>query len=188
MPDSNRRHNRITIETRARSARGSRPPGRPPQPRSREWITALTIIGAAGLATFIALVLTSRPYNPMNSTLAPVRTVPAGSLAQQPSPKPSPNVAASPQQNQTTAVTASPEPTSDTIPDDAGIEAQIEKTLAADSILSKLDVSTLVESGKVTIVGSVRSADLKQRVEKVVSGIKGVTSVDNQLVVLAATP
>jgi osmotically-inducible protein OsmY len=74
------------------------------------------------------------------------------------------------------------------MPNDAEIQSQIEKTLAADSVLSKLDVSTLVEGGKVTIVGAVRSPDLKQRVEKTIQSLKGVVSVDNQLVVTEATP
>jgi osmotically-inducible protein OsmY len=84
----------------------------------------------------------------------------------------------------------SPEPTVETatVPDDAGIQSQIERTLASDPVLSKLDVSTLVEGGKVTIVGSVRSADLKQRVEKTLRSVKEVISVDNQLVVTEATP
>jgi osmotically-inducible protein OsmY len=72
--------------------------------------------------------------------------------------------------------------------DDASIQSRIDSTLAADPILARLDVSTLVENGKVTIVGSVRSAELKQRVEKAVHSIKGVTSVNNQLVVNEATP
>jgi osmotically-inducible protein OsmY len=74
------------------------------------------------------------------------------------------------------------------VPDDAGIQFQIDRTLTADPVLSKLDVSTLVEGGKVTIVGSVRSAELKLRVEKTLRSIKGVVSVDNQLVVTEATP
>jgi hypothetical protein len=151
---------------------------------------ALTVIGAAALATFIALFLTSRPYDPMNSTLAPVQTVPSGSLAIQPSPKPSPTISPSPQQNLAGGAVPSPEPSVETatVPDDAGIQSQIERTLASDPVLSKLDVSTLVEGGKVTIVGSVRSADLKQRVEKTLRSVKGVSSVDNQLVVTEATP
>jgi hypothetical protein len=46
----------------------------------------------------------------------------------------------------------------------------------------------LVESGKVTIVGSVRSAEIKQRVEKTIRSVKGVAGVDNQLVITEATP
>ena len=191
MSDHSRRRNRIVIETpTTRKQRGARPVGRQPGPGASEWIVALTVIGAAALATFIALFLTSRPYDPMNSTLAPVQTVPSGSLAIQPSPKPSPTISPSPQQNLAGGVVLSPEPTVETAPvsDDAGIQSQIERTLASDPILSRLDVSTLVEGGKVTIVGSVRSADLKQRVEKTLRSVKGVISVDNQLVVTEATP
>jgi hypothetical protein len=150
---------------------------------------ALTVIAAAALATFVALFITSRPYDPMNSTLAPVQTVPVGSLAS-PSPRASPSTSSTPQPEQAAGGQATPTPETETatIPDDAGIQARIERTLAADPALSKLDVSTLVEAGKVTIVGSVRSADLKQRVEKTLSSIKGVVSVDNQLVITEATP
>jgi len=191
MSDHSRRRNRIVIETpTTRKQRGARSVGRQPGPGASEWIVALTVIGAAALATFIALFLTSRPYDPMNSTLAPVQTVRSGSLAIQPSPKPSPTISPSPQQNLAGGVVPSPEPTVETatVPDDAGIQSQIERTLASDPVLSKLDVSTLVEGGKVTIVGSVRSGDLKQRVEKTLRSVKGVVSVDNQLVITEATP
>jgi len=191
MSDHSRRRNRIVIETpTTRKQRGARRVGRQPGPGASEWIVALTVIGAAALATFIALFLTSRPYDPMNSTLAPVQTVPSGSLAMQPSPKPSPVISPSPQQNLAGGAVPSPEPSVETatVPDDAGIQSQIERTLTSDPVLSRLDVSTLVDGGKVTIVGSVRSADLKQRVEKTLRSVKGVISLDNQLVVTEATP
>jgi len=191
MSYQTRRRKRIVIETSSgRHQRSNRPIGRQTRTGTSEGIVALTVIGAAALATFIALFLTSRPYDPMNSTLAPVQTVPSGSLAIQPSPKPSPTISPSPQQNLAGGAVPSPEPTVETAPvaDDAGIQSQIERTLASDPVLSKLDVSTLVEGGKVTIVGSVRSADLKQRVERTLRSVKGVISVDNQLVVTEATP
>jgi len=72
--------------------------------------------------------------------------------------------------------------------DDASVQSHIEAALAADPALARLDVSTLVENGKVTIVGSVRSAELKQRVERTIRSLKGVVAVDNQLVVNEATP
>lgn len=188
MSDYDKRRSRIVIDTpHARQQHGPRPVGAQPKPGTREAIVALTVIAAAALATFLALFLTSRPYDPMNSTLAPVQTVPAGSLATQPSPKPSPTALPS---NQTPATHPSAEPAAETatVPDDTGIQSEIERTLASDPALSKLDVSTLVEGGKVTIVGSVKSIDLKQRVEKTLRSVKGVISVDNQLVVTEATP
>jgi hypothetical protein len=150
---------------------------------------ALTVIGAAALATFVALFITSRPYDPMNSTVAPLPTVPAGSVAMQPSPKSAPTVSPSLPPSRT-AVAESPEASAETgtVPDDAEIQSQIERALASDPTLSKLDVSTLVEGGKVKIVGSVGSMDLKQRVERVLRSVRGVTGVDNQLVVPEATP
>ena len=72
--------------------------------------------------------------------------------------------------------------------DDASIQSRIDAALAADPALAKLDVSTLVENGKVTVVGSVRSAEVKQRVEKTIRSLKGVAIVDNQLVVNDTSP
>jgi hypothetical protein len=191
VADQAQRRKRIVIETtHARPRGGGRPNGRGPARGTREGIVALSVIAAAALATFVALFLTSHPYDPMNSTLAPAQRVPAGSLTMQPSPKPSPLLSPSPPTNQAPAARPSPEPATEpsTVPDDAGIQSQIERTLSSDPLLSKLDVSTLVEGGKVTIVGSVRSTDLKQRVERALRSIKGVVMIDNQLVVTGATP
>jgi hypothetical protein len=152
------------------------------------WV-AVSVIIAAALATFLALFITSRPYDPATASLAPQQTVPYGP-AYTPSPKPSPSASATPQVKPSTESTPAPpvEEASNTRPNDASIQSHIDATLAADPGLAKLDVSALVENGKVTIVGSVRSIELKQRVEKAIRAIKGVTSVDNQLAVNDATP
>jgi len=140
------------------------------------------------LATFLALFITSRPFDPETASLGPQQAIPAGPLVSpSPTAKPSPTISPTPQ----TKPSASPSATSADAAapvDDAAIQSRIDSTLAADPILAKLDVSTLVENGKVTIVGSVRSAELKQRVEKTIRSIKGVTSVSNQLVVNESTP
>jgi type IV secretory pathway VirB10-like protein len=163
---------------------------RPVTPRPRESIVALTVIAAAALATFLALFITSRPYDPMNSTLPPQQVVPSGPPVPSPSAKQSPTPAA--MQAQAATPARSPEVAAESpkapVIDDATIQAQIEKVIAAEPALAKLDVSTIVEGGKVTIVGSVRSADLKRRVEKVVRSVKGVVAVDNQLVITEVTP
>jgi hypothetical protein len=184
--DSGRQsRNRIVVQTSSRRYAQPRPQTRP---GNREGLVALSVIAAAALATFLALFLTSRPYDPMNSTVLPQGSVPEGPAMVSPSPKPSTSV--SPPQKP--SAEQSPAPPDETAavnsPDDAGIQAQIERTLAADPALAKLDVSTLVDQGKVTIVGSVRSADLKSRVERAINSVKGVASVDNQLVVTEATP
>ncbi len=186
---SNRKdRNRIVIKTPTRhNRRSSQSQSQRSAPRTRESLLAISVIAAAALATFIALFLTSQPYDPMNSTVLPQQSVPQGPAIVQASPKPSPSTSL----EQKLAAEQSPTPAGETAGAagyDAGIQSQIERTLAADPMLSKLDVSTLVEGGKVTVVGSVRSADLKMRVEKAVGSVKGVVSVDNQLVVTEATP
>jgi hypothetical protein len=191
MADYSNRGNRNRIVVKTRSWSDRRVPqssSRRPASKTREGVLALSVIAAAALATFIALFLTSRPYDPMNSTVLPQQIIPLGPAVAQPSPKPSPSTSTQPK----AAAEQSPTPATETKgaagTNDAGIQAQIERVLAADPVLSKLDVSTLVEGGKVTLVGSVGSADVKSRVEKTIKSVRGVVTVDNQLVVTAATP
>ena len=142
-------------------------------------------MGAAALATFLALFVTSRPYDPMDSTFDAQQAVPSGPpAAQSPTASPTPTATS-------TRPSESPEPAGETAPatvDDATIQAQIERASRSDPALANLDVSTIVEGGRVTIVGSVPSAETKQRVERTIRAIRGVVTVDNQLVVIEATP
>ena len=157
--------------------------------RNVELWVALSVVAAAALATFIALFLTSRPYDPMNSTFDAQQTVPQVPLAVA-SPSAQSNVA-TPAPTQAVVAQETPPPAgaaASTPPDDAAVEAQIEKALSSDSALAQADISTLVEGGRVTIVGSVRSAELKQRVERTIRAIKGVNSIDNQLVIIESSP
>src|SRR2546423_15143522 len=117
------RRSRIVVESRQqryqRSARSS--------VRNAEWLSAISLIVAAMLATFLALFLTSRPYDPMNSSIAPQLDIPSGPIALQPSPKPSPSPTAS-KENQK----ASPQPGGgiiETPVDDATIQSSIEKAI-----------------------------------------------------------
>jgi hypothetical protein len=179
------RHKQFVVETSP--GRGQRGSTRRAAPRPRESIVAVTVIVAATLATFLALVLTSRPYDPMDSTIAPQQAVPQGPITPTPSPKASTTVSPSNQGPASGQTSESAGEAKVAAIDDATIQAEIEKTIAGDSALSTLDLSTIVESGKVTLAGSVRSPDLKQRVEKAVRSVKGVVSVDNQLVITEAS-
>ena len=174
--------NRVVVST-SRQSRSAGPARR--RTGSREGVVALSVIGAAALATFLALFVTSRPYDPMDSTFDAQQTAPSGPLAAQ-SPTPSPTPTAT-----STRPSESPEPAGETAAatvDDATIQAQIERASRSDPALENLDVSTIVEAGRVTIIGSVPSAETKQRVERTIRAIRGVVAVDNQLVVIGATP
>lgn len=183
MEQRNRR--RVVITTSGEHVRRVGPrSARKPGPR--DWVLALVVIGAAALATFLALFLTSRPYDPMNSTVQPQQSMPQGQLQLQSTPTPSPST--SPTAKPTASAAESSGEPAQPPPDDATVQQEIEQALHSDSALADLDISTIVEGGRVTIVGSVRSVELKQRVVRVVRGIKGVGSIDNQLVVIEATP
>ena len=78
--------------------------------------------------------------------------------------------------------------TAPVIPDDGAIQTEIERRIAEDASLANIDMSTIVEGGRVTLVGSVKTQDLKTRIERLVRSIKGVMSVDNQLAVSQSTP
>ena len=187
MPDTRPPKNRIVVDAsrRHQSASNKRPQARPPG--SEPWI-AISIIVAAALATFLAMFITSRPFDPGAASLAPQQTIPAGPLVS-PSTRVSPTISPTPQTKLSVEQTPSiSEGEVAPAVDDASIQSRIDALLAADVTLTKLDVSTLVENGKVTIFGSVQSTELKQRVEKVIRSIKGVNIVNNQLVVNEATP
>ncbi|HXI26014.1 MAG TPA: BON domain-containing protein [Pyrinomonadaceae bacterium] len=121
----------------------------------------------------------------MSASLEPQQTVPVGPGI---SPSPKPSASASPTPQTAPSASLPSGETSPAVVDDATIQSEIDKTLASDSALANLDVSTLVENGKVTIVGSVKSAELKQRVAREIRALKGVTSIDNQLVIVESTP
>jgi hyperosmotically inducible protein len=52
-----------------------------------------------------------------------------------------------------------------------------------DSTLSTLGITATVADGKVTLTGTVKTDQLKHQVEKLVRAVKGVKTVDNQIVV-----
>lgn len=184
MEQRNRR--RVVITTSGEHARRIAP-SRRRKPGPREWVLALVVIGAAAFATFLALFLTSRPYDPMSSTMQPQQSVPQGQLQVQGTPTPSPTQ--SPTAKPTASVSEQPTGETPSQPvDDTVIQQEIERVFHSDSALADLDISTLVEGGRVTIVGSVRSSDLKQRVAREIRAVKGVTAIDNQLVVIEPTP
>jgi osmotically-inducible protein OsmY len=56
--------------------------------------------------------------------------------------------------------------------------------MADDPKFSSLGVIASVADGKVTLTGSVDTADLKRQVELMVKRIEGVRTVDNQITIL----
>jgi len=68
---------------------------------------------------------------------------------------------------------------------DSTIQAAVDKKLADDPEISTLGITATVLDGKVMLVGTVKTDELKTRIERMVKQIKGVKSVDNQISVIA---
>lgn len=66
--------------------------------------------------------------------------------------------------------------------DDGTIQSNIEKKFSDDPKVSALGITVSVIEGKVTLIGTVDSREMKDRVERM-ARIKGVKSVDNQIIV-----
>ena len=69
--------------------------------------------------------------------------------------------------------------------DDTTIQSAIDKKMAEDATLSTVGVSITVLDGKATLIGTVDSQALKNQVERLVKTVKGVRTVDNQIIVSA---
>jgi hypothetical protein len=68
---------------------------------------------------------------------------------------------------------------------DSTIQAAVDKKLADDPEISTLGITATVLDGKVMLVGTVKTDELKTRIERMVKQIKGVKAVDNQISVIA---
>jgi hypothetical protein len=68
--------------------------------------------------------------------------------------------------------------------DDSTIQSNIEKKFSDDPKVAALGITVSVVGGKVTLIGTVDSREMKNRVERM-ARIKGVKRVDNQITVNA---
>lgn len=68
---------------------------------------------------------------------------------------------------------------------DSTVQAAIDKALTDDPTFSNLGITATVLDGKVTLMGTVKTQDLKNQAERMVRKIKGVKSIDNQILVVA---
>ena len=79
---------------------------------------------------------------------------------------------------------AAESPTPAATPDDTAIQAAIDKKLGADDTLAALGITATVNEGKVILVGTAPSDELKAKVERLVRSVRGVKQVDNQIAVV----
>jgi osmotically-inducible protein OsmY len=71
-------------------------------------------------------------------------------------------------------------------PDDTALQSRIDKAYRDDSEIAATDVMALVIGGKATLTGTVNSAALKQKAERLARAVKGISSVENKIAVTDA--
>jgi len=85
----------------------------------------------------------------------------------------------------TAPATTAPAPTG---PDDTALQSRIDKAYKDDSEIDATDIMAMVIDGKATLTGTVNSAALKQKAERLARSVKGISSVENRIVVTPASP
>ena len=166
-------------------------------------VVAALVIGSVALVTLLFLFILNRQQDTVTEVNSTDRTASAPAPAQQPviiqqAPTPQPQTPIIIQQPATTTqppVIVEQAPAPATVPpasttkssgtDDSAIQSEIDKRMAEDAALSTLGVTATVLDGKVTLIGTVESQALKSQVERMVKSVKGVRSVDNQVVISA---
>ena len=68
---------------------------------------------------------------------------------------------------------------------DSTVQAAVDKRLSDDPEISTLGITASVLNGKVMLLGTVKTEEMKTRIERMVKQIKGVKAVDNQISVIS---
>lgn len=149
---------------------------------------AAIIVGATLATTLFLLFISGQIQDTTSGNLTSSPARQATTTARQPTPQPSLLAYPSPSASLATPTPAVPEggATGDII-DDTAIQAEIDKRIADDPNFSKLDITATVTNGRVILVGTVPTNELKTRIEKLARAVKGVKEVDNQIVVVGGT-
>jgi len=151
-------------------------------------VLAAIVVGVVALAAIAVLFLMNRQQQDANANVAsqPPQTTIVQQPAQQPPvvvQQPAPATQPAPVIVNNPSAPALGGTTTRGAPDDFSIQAAIDKKLSNDPNLSSLGIYVTVANGKATLTGTVKSEAVKAQVERAVRSVKGVKSVDNQIII-----
>ena len=156
---------------------------------------ALTAVALTAIVVFFLMNsgedATQTGININATAPTPVATVPTPIIVQQATPFTTPppqTIIVQPAPGTTTQPVIVPPvtttaPTQSPVLRDADIESNVNKALTDDAELSSLGITVIVTNGRVTLNGQVASADHKARAERLARSIRGVTGIDNKIIV-----
>src|ERR1041385_2891015 len=161
-------------------------------------VGVLVVVAIALITMLVLFWLSSQPNTTDNANLAaqqqqpttvvqqpaPVQQPPV--IIQQPAPatQPAP-IVVTPPAGGTTVPAESANSAANAANMDSTIQAAVDKKLSDDPEISTLGITATVLNGKVMLIGTVKTEELKTRIERIVKQIKGVKDVDNQISVIA---
>mgnify|MGYP003288255890 CR=1 FL=1 len=153
-------------------------------------VGVLVVVAIALITMLVLFWLSSQPTNDSTAQEQPTvvqQPAPAAQqppvIIQQPAPvqtQPAPIIVTPP-----AGGTTMPAQSATTTNMDSTVQAAIDKRLTDDPEFSTLGITASVIDGKVMLVGTVKSEELKAKIERAVKQIKGVKAVDNQISVIA---
>ena len=157
-------------------------------------VGVLVVVAIALITMLVLFWMSSQPTNDANSTIAATQPTQPTTVVQQPAPVQQPPVIIqqpAPATTQPAPIVVTPPAGGTTAPsvtqsanNDSNIQSAIDKRLNDDSTFSSLGITATVLDGKVTLLGSVKTQQLKDDIEHMVRQVKGVKSIDNQITVL----
>jgi len=156
-------------------------------------VGVLVVVAIALITMLVLFWLSSQPTTDANLTAQ--QPVPTTTVVQQPAPVQQPPVII--QQpapaTQPAPIVVTPPPAAsggstmpaESVNIDSTIQTVVDKRISDDPEISTLGITATVLNGKVMLVGTVKTDELKTRIERIVKQVKGVKSVDNQISVIA---
>jgi cytoskeletal protein RodZ len=148
------------------------------------------VVVAVALVTILVLFLLSGQRTTTDSELAASQPPPAPqqTIVQQPAaPPPVIIQQPAPVTQPAPVIVTQPAPSSATgtaTNNDSTIQAAVDKRIADDANLSSLGITVTVLNGKATLMGQVTSDAVKRQVETAIRQVKGVTTIDNELIIV----
>jgi hypothetical protein len=153
------------------------------------------VVVAVALVTILVLVLLNNQANQANNANLAAQQqpapVPQTTIIQQPAAQQQPPVIIqqpAPATQPAPVIVNPPAPaggSTTSVSADAAIQAKIDKKIQDDPTYFGLGITATVLDGKVTLVGMVKNDAMKLQIERMIKAIRGVKSVDNQIIVNA---
>ena len=154
-------------------------------------VGVLVVVAIALITMLVLFWMSSQPTTDETATTLPTQQQPTviqqpapaqqpPVIIQQPAPatQPAPIIVAPPAGGSTAPAT-----TESAANMDSTVQTAVDKRLMDDPTFSTLGITASVLDGKVMLIGTVKTEALKADIERAVRQIKGVKSIDNQIIV-----